>query len=77
MTLQYAGAYASPGCFKLDNLADITVADTAMFRSTGAYAVLGATGVNTTAGIGTDLVNGTPATAASYGNKLGINLAGM
>jgi hypothetical protein len=48
-----------------------------MYKNTGAYAVVSGTGANTTAGIGTDLVNGTPATATSYGNLLGIDLAGM
>lgn len=77
LSLQYLGAYSSPGVFKCDNLANITVAKSAMYRSTGAYAVLGATGANSTAGIGTDLVNGTPATLASYGNLAGIDLAAM
>lgn len=77
MSLQYAGAYTSPACFKLDNLANITVAKSPLYRQTGAYVVQGATGTNTNAGIGTDLVNGTPATLASYGNLVGIDLASM
>ncbi len=75
--LIYLGAYSSPAVFKLDNLANLLVAGCPLYRNAGAYGVLGATGTNSITGIGADLVNGTPATAAAYGNLLGIALAGM
>jgi len=71
----YSGATATPGLFKLDNRANANVSQSPLYKSTGAYAVLGATGTNTITGTGTDLVNGTPATMATYGNLPGINLA--
>jgi hypothetical protein len=71
----YSGAYTTPGLFRLDNRATAIVSQSSMLRFTGAYAVLGATGTNAITGVGADLVNGTPATMATYGNLPGIDLA--
>lgn len=74
----YTGAMTTTNAlFYLDGGASAVVSSSPGLYRQRAYAHMGTNGTNTISGIGTDLINGTPATAQAYCNVLGLDITGL